>query len=86
MSGQPFFSPPPAPDLPLRRPSANTRRFVPRTETPDEQSAVILQRNVLRASVKPPKPQTDRKRVIAGDLPEWDPLPPGELFVKRPSR
>lgn len=35
-------------------------------------------------------PQTDRKssglgrnRVIAGDLPDWAPLPPGELQIKR---
>jgi hypothetical protein len=25
-----------------------------------------------------------RNRVIAGDLPDWAPLPPGELQIKRP--
>lgn len=29
------------------------------------------------------RPETSRERKIAGDLPQWEPLPPGELFVRR---
>jgi hypothetical protein len=35
------------------------------------------------ASRKPAKPQISRNRRIAGDLPDWDPLPPGEIVVAR---
>jgi hypothetical protein len=31
------------------------------------------------------KPQMSRNRKIAGDLPDWDPLPPGEITVLRPN-
>lgn len=67
----------------LRRPSTRGNRFTPRPlDEPDEQ--VILQRNVLRPTASKADRQTRRERVIAGDLPEWEPLPPGELFLKRP--
>jgi hypothetical protein len=32
------------------------------------------------------KPLTDRSRRHLGSLPDWDPLPPGEILVQRPSR
>ncbi|WP_167349999.1 zinc ribbon domain-containing protein [Pseudoclavibacter helvolus] len=30
------------------------------------------------------KPKLSRERKMAGDLPAWEPLPPGELNVRRP--
>lgn len=30
------------------------------------------------------KPKLTRERKMAGDLPDWEPLPPGELTVRRP--
>ena len=31
----------------------------------------------------PAERQTDRRRQMVRDLPSWDPLPPGEIFVQR---
>jgi hypothetical protein len=42
----------------------------------------VVSRNVLHARVTK-KPETSRARKIAGDLPDWEPLPPGELLVHR---
>jgi hypothetical protein len=42
----------------------------------------VVSRNVLHARATK-KPETSRERKIAGDLPEWEPLPPGELLVHR---
>lgn len=55
-------------------------RLVPRPAPPKD--ATIITRHMLR-SASEQKPQTDRERKIAGDLPDWEPLPPGELTVKR---
>lgn len=76
----------PGGDIPLRRPSTRMRQFAPRPVADGEDEAVVLQRNVLRsAQGSAAKPQTDRRHVVAGDLPDWEPLPPGELFLKRPA-
>ena len=32
------------------------------------------------------KPATSRSRQLVRDLPSWDPLPPGEVLVRRHSR
>lgn len=45
-------------------------------------ATTVVSRNVLH-SREPKRPETSRERKIAGDLPEWEPLPPGELFVRR---
>lgn len=66
----------------VRRPRA-AQRLIPR-ELPAD-TGVVISRNVLRSSVTTAQAQTSRERRIAGDLPEWEPLPPGELFVTRPS-
>ena len=42
----------------------------------------LVSRNVLHARATK-KPETSRERKIAGDLPDWEPLPPGELHVHR---
>jgi hypothetical protein len=45
---------------------------------------VVVSRGILSArSAK--KPGTSRHRKIAGNLPAWEPLPPGELVVRRTS-
>lgn len=65
----------------LRRPSTRTNKFQPRPVAPSD---VVLDRNVLRSSVGDVKPQTQRRRELVGDLPDWHPLPPGELDLRRP--
>lgn len=58
--------------------------FVPRPED-SANIDVIVSRGILNAR-KDRKPETSRNRVIAGDLPEWEPMPPGESLVNRPGR
>ena len=65
----------------VRRPRA-AARLLPRVEPVD--SGVVVSRNVLHSSAARSAPTTSRERRIAGDLPDWEPLPPGELFVRRP--
>lgn len=55
------------------------RPFVPPTQT-DDSPAVSRE---LLSRTKIGKPQLSRNRKIAGDLPDWDPLPPGEISVQR---
>lgn len=69
----------------LRRPSAHNARFQRRT-TPQPTEEVVLDRNVLRAVSSDSKPQTQRRRELVGDLPDWEPLPPDELFLQRPGQ
>ncbi len=77
-------APPAAPADPVvvRRPSA-AGRFLPREVVPVADDGVVVSRNVL-GSRAATKPQTGRERKIAGGLPDWEPLPPGELLVRRP--
>ena len=58
-------------------------RFIPRTEDPDQKTNRLVQRSVLHPTRNRPKPLTQRERLVAGDLPDWEPLPPGEIIVKR---
>ena len=59
-----------------------SKRLLPK-EPEVASDTVVVQRSVLsRRSTQ--KPQTSRERKIAGDLPAWEPLPPGELVVTRP--
>lgn len=59
-------------------------RLLPRAEEPAS-STVVVHRSVL-ARRSTDKPKTSRERKIAGDLPDWEPLPPGELTVQRTRR
>ena len=68
--------PPEAPAV-VRRPAAS--RFVPCGDTPSPE-APLVQRNVLRPGRDKGKALTGRERLIAGDLPEWEPLP---LVIKK---
>ncbi|MBM7075756.1 hypothetical protein [Micromonospora humida] len=53
---------------------------VPQVATP--------QTNVPWARTTPPVwlTRTERRRQIVEELPDWDPLPPGESKVRRPAR
>ena len=57
-------------------------RLRPRPQADLPPDGVIVSRNVL-GSRSDTRPQTSRERKIAGDLPAWEPLPPGELVVRR---
>lgn len=56
--------------------------FAPRPQDQNEVE-LIVSRGILNAR-QAKKPETSRKRLIAGNLPEWEPLPPGESVVNRP--
>ncbi len=68
------------PNVQVRRPVAS--RFVPRPADQTDETRLV-RRNVLQATRSVQERATKRERLIAGDLPDWDPLPPGELLVKR---
>lgn len=80
-------TPPAAPPAPTASPFTVRRRsagaFVPRP-VPAESDGVVIARNVLSARQAGVERTTSRQRKIAGDLPAWEPLPPGELVVTRP--
>lgn len=65
-----------------------TRRspFTPPPEERKEASSVTVSRNWvlgLRSASASANSGLTRNRKIAGDLPDWAPLPPGELVVDR---
>ena len=70
--------------LGLSRPGQRRRpRFVERPKSPDD-DPVLNRRNLLSSTrTSGDKPQFSRERVIAGNLPDWDPLPPGEMLISR---
>lgn len=57
-----------------RRPGV--QRFVP----PVPEGSVPLRKDLLSASRTAGRNEIGRERKIAGGLPEWDPLPPGEII------
>lgn len=63
----------------------STSRFLPAAASPAD-SAVVVGRGLLRSKAAHQKPQLSRERKIAGDLPSWDPVPPGEIAVRRRAR
>lgn len=58
------------------------KMFVP-AAPPSSDLDVIVARGIL-SSRQSARPTTSRHRKIAGNLPDWEPLPPGEVFVSRP--
>lgn len=70
------------PTVVVRRPRS-TGKFLPRVPQASDSSDVVIGRSLMTARNHDLKPQTSRERRIAGELPAWEPLPPGELFVKR---
>ena len=69
-------------DAPGVRRGRTTGRFHSRVVP--ESEGVIVGRDLLKSQRGDRKPQTSRERAIAGDLPGWQPMPPGELHVRRP--
>lgn len=73
-----------------KQPTVITRRLrsegkmSPRQVVTDEKQ-VIVSRGVMETR-RDVKAQTSRDRLVAGDLPDWEPMPPGELRVSRTSR
>lgn len=69
-------------DLPVIRRRSRTI-FAARSADPKD-ADVVVSRGILSArSAK--KPETSRHRKVAGNLPAWEPLPPGEIVVRRSS-
>lgn len=59
------------------------QRMVPRP--PSEDEGVVVNRDFLTsASRSTVKPQTRRNRQLVGTLPDWEPLPPGEVRISKP--
>ena len=72
----------PASPFVVRRRAAGA--FVPRPLEGTEGGGAVIDRHVLGARRSDDRRVTTRERKIAGDLPDWEPLPPGELIVMRP--
>jgi hypothetical protein len=66
---------------PVRRP---TKRFLP-PPPPEQKETAAIARDFARGKRRDSSPKLGRKRKIAGDLPSWDPMPPGESLVVRRS-
>lgn len=75
----------PAPGAPVvRRLDPRSRMLSP--EAPGAaDNEVIIGRSLL-STQRDSKPQTSRQRRIAGALPDWEPVPPGEIVVRRARR
>ncbi|MBK6440865.1 MAG: hypothetical protein IPH27_11430 [Actinomycetales bacterium] len=70
----------PTPVIVRRRSSG---MFIPKPVSQSSQDEVIVARQLFMGR-KDARPLNSRSRKIAGDLPTWEPLPPGELLVRRP--
>lgn len=69
--------------LTVRRINTATRaRFSPR-KSPAPDAAAAGTTSIVGAPAPKAERVTDRRRQVAGDLPAWDLLPPGELTVRR---
>lgn len=67
----------------VQRPGARRRpRFVPKPKR-EEDASFVERRNLLTATASTAKHQITRERKIAGNLPDWDPLPPSEILITR---
>lgn len=58
------------------------QRMVPRPPAEDE--GPVVNRSILTDASHSRKPQTRRNRKLVGSLPDWDPLPPGEVRISKP--
>lgn len=67
---------PPADASPVLGRRPGVQRFMP----PAPETSVPLRRDLLSASRTAGRKEIGRERKIAGGLPEWDPLPPGEII------
>jgi len=67
------------PHVVLRRPRSEGK-FTPR---PAAEGGVVVGRDLLSAARPTSPATTSRRRVQAGELPDWEPTPPGEQLVRR---
>ena len=65
----------------VRRVPRAAGKFSGRVETPQSEEQLVSRAILGSRSAK--KPHISRNHVIAGDLPEWEPLPPGEISAIR---
>jgi hypothetical protein len=78
-------APAPAEDAVIIRRNRTSPFLPPRA--PEEQVTPVVSRTwASQVSGTGKKKQLTRERKMAGDLPEWEPLPPGELIVTRGKR
>lgn len=63
----------------IRRPG---RRFLP-PAAPEQSQPTTVSRDFTKSRKRTETSKLSRNRKIAGDLPAWDPLPPGESPVNR---
>jgi hypothetical protein len=79
---EPADQAPAAEDIVVRR----TRRtpFLPPAHVDEEEGGVVISRSWTSARRAAGSADVGRQRKIAGDLPSWEPLPPGEVVVARP--
>lgn len=73
-------------EVPSVNPVLGRRMAVQRFNAPQKpESSAPLRRDLLRSGRKTSDPEIGRQRKIAGSLPEWEPIPPGEIFSVRRS-
>lgn len=56
--------------------------FIPPSD-PDDTQGPAVSRTWAARSLPVKSPELTRNRQLAGDLPDWEPLPPGETLVRR---
>lgn len=65
----------------VRRVPRAAGKFVGKIGTPESEEQLVSRAILGTRSMK--KSQLSRNHVVAGDLPNWEPLPPGEMSVIR---
>jgi len=65
----------------VRRVPRSAGRFSGRVVTPQTEDQLVSRAILGGRTGK--KPTISRNHIVAGDLPDWEPLPPGELTVRR---
>lgn len=63
---------------------AGRRPIAPPTPVPGVDALTVSRNWSSSRPLGDRKPKLPRERKMAGDLPDWEPLPPGELTVRRP--
>lgn len=64
----------------IRRPGRV--RMLPPQE-PTEDSGTVISRDLLGSRNRSSRSTLGTNRIIAGNLPDWDPTPPGEILIRR---
>lgn len=83
---RPASRPEPA-DVVISRSATRRSPLLPPMQHDEDESDVVISRNWATVARNRTAPnQVGKARKIAGDLPAWEPLPPGEAVVTRRSR